>query len=208
MDYPKNSKLPPKTENTPPKVERIITGDVSLRKKGLGERLKGSFIRSDPDTVVKHVVTTVVVPALQDMLFETGTQALQTMLFGVSGNARTVRRGSIVNTTSRVNYQGISSAQPAARSVSTPPRSDGGSRSTSSASDILFGNRGEAQVVLEQMTLVLDKYDRVSVADVFDASGMTPNHIDYKWGWTNLSEASVRRVDGGFIIDLPRPEPI
>ena len=54
------------------------------------------------------------------------------------------------------------------------------------------------------MEELLDRFDAVSVADLFDMAGISCNYTDNKYGWTNLDSARVERVRDGYIIRLPR----
>jgi len=38
--------------------------------------------------------------------------------------------------------------------------------------------------------------------------GLAATHTDNKWGWTDLSGAGVSRIRGGYLLDLPEPEPL
>ena len=54
----------------------------------------------------------------------------------------------------------------------------------------------------------VQKYDFATVADLYDMLGETGEYTDNRWGWTDLSKADVIRVHQGYLLDLPRPEPI
>lgn len=74
--------------------------------------------------------------------------------------------------------------------------------------DLIFSMRGDAELVLTRMYELLGTYRAVSIADMFDLAGVTsPNgYTDNKYGWTDLSDARVIRVNGGYVIDLPRAQ--
>ena len=54
------------------------------------------------------------------------------------------------------------------------------------------------------MEELLERFDVVSVADLFDMAGISCNYTDNKYGWTDLRNARVERVRDGYIINLPR----
>ena len=63
--------------------------------------------------------------------------------------------------------------------------------------------------VLDKMFELLDTYQFVSVADLYDLVGVTGNYTDNKYGWTNLRGAEpVRMRDGGYALKLPKAYPI
>jgi hypothetical protein len=49
----------------------------------------------------------------------------------------------------------------------------------------------------------------MNVADLYELTGLESNHTDMKWGWTQLRGAkAVRLRTGGFLLDLPEPQPL
>ena len=74
---------------------------------------------------------------------------------------------------------------------------------------ITFETRGEAEGVLDEMRNVIDTYNWVTVADMYDIADLTaPSHTANKFGWTNLASADVTRSRDGYIIKLPKASPI
>ena len=73
-----------------------------------------------------------------------------------------------------------------------------------SYNDIVFSNRGDAEEVLSEMLEILEHFEVVSVADLFDLAGFSFKYTDEKYGWTNLQDARVERVCGGYTIRLPK----
>jgi hypothetical protein len=69
--------------------------------------------------------------------------------------------------------------------------------------DIVLGTKEEAELVLQNLRNVLDKYDRVSLADLYDLVGLATTHFDNKQGWTSLGVVEVRQIRDGWILDLP-----
>ena len=43
-----------------------------------------------------------------------------------------------------------------------------------------------------------------TVADLYELVGVTGEYTDNKYGWDSLGSASVTRVRGGYLVDLPR----
>ena len=46
------------------------------------------------------------------------------------------------------------------------------------------------------------------MADFYELAGIESEWTDEKYGWGELSEARVERVRNGYIVALPKPEPI
>ncbi len=109
----------------------------------------------------------------------------------------------------RVDYRGMSSAPPGAR-PSTPQRRtlSRQARARMTFDEIVIPSRQEAEEVLERMYDMLSQYGMVSVADLCALTGITASHTDVKWGWQALTGARAQRLrHGGFVLDLPDPEP-
>ena len=102
-------------------------------------------------------------------------------------------------------YNGIS------RKDNRDARDYGSSRNNSSIysyDDIVLESRGEADAVLSRMDEIMEEYDIVRVADLYDLVGITGDYTDNKYGWTNIRDAKVVRVRDGYKIQLPRAMPL
>jgi hypothetical protein len=56
------------------------------------------------------------------------------------------------------------------------------------------------------MTDIIDKYDVVSIADLYQMCGLPSTYIDNEWGLSSLQYIDVRQTREGYIIDLPAAE--
>ena len=74
--------------------------------------------------------------------------------------------------------------------------------------DIIFDNRGEAEIVLSRMDELIDTYGIVTIADLYDLAGVTGDYTTNNYGWTNIRSAEVVRVRDGYIIKMPKAMPI
>ena len=54
------------------------------------------------------------------------------------------------------------------------------------------------------MQEIIDTYQVVSVADLYDLVGIRGNFTDNKYGWTNIRNASVEHVRDGYMLKLPK----
>lgn len=70
--------------------------------------------------------------------------------------------------------------------------------------DILFETREDAETILSQMHEIIDSYGSVTFADLYDLVGLTACYTDAKYGWTDLTNAAVILVRGGYTLHLPR----
>lgn len=197
-------------ETTPDKktVEKIVSGNVEVRKKSVGRRILETFTGDDVHSVGPYLLFEVLVPAAKTLIVEIVTTGVERTLYGESHRPRGVMgSGSRVGYT---NYNKIStrSETPWRRAESGRPLSYA-ARASHNFSEIFLDSRSEAEAVLDQLVELVDRHEVATVSDLYDMVGITPNFTDSKWGWTNLRDARVRAARGGvYQLDLPRPEQI
>lgn len=198
----KNQEVPPEVDD---KIEKIITGQAMVRKPSGFKRFRRSFIAGDASSVGDHVFWNLMVPSAQDALSEMVSTFIDMMIYGekrsrVSHQAPRTGPGS----TSKVNYS--TTVGQGSRLVLPPgqnnPNSDRNSRPFT-PNDIIVPTRAEAEGVINRMFEVLEKYSSVSVAQLYSMIDVSPDMIDYKFGWTDLSDSDIRRVRHGYLLFLP-----
>ncbi len=203
-EFPPNTKLgtqKPEAE-TPEekKVEPVVKGEVTRRKKPLGKRFHETFFGGDARGTAHYVVASVLIPAAKDMLVESGSQFIERLVFGES------RKGSAhrsPNPRGHISYNMIGSDRPPAAQMSRR------ARARHDFDEIVMQSRGEAEEVLDRMYDLLNRYEQVSVADLYELTGIQSAHTDQKWGWMDLRGSQVMRTrQGGYVVDLPEPNPL
>lgn len=212
--FPGNSNsgpVPPSGE--PRKVEQVTSGVAIPRKRGLGRKFKEVFIGGDARGTADYVFFDVVIPAARDMLSEAIHAGFDRLIYGESPRHR--RGGGGVpmgySNAPRVNYQGVTSTTPASQRGVTPQQRSLSrqARARMTFDEIVIPNRQEAEDVLERLYDILSQYGMVSVADLCTLTGVVGTHTDMKWGWRALPGAKAQRLrNGGFVLDLPDPEPL
>jgi hypothetical protein len=70
--------------------------------------------------------------------------------------------------------------------------------------DIVVETRGEAEAVVSRMDEIMEEYEQVRVADLYDLVGISGDYTDNKYGWTNIRNARVVRTRDGYKIEMPR----
>lgn len=207
MDFPSNSnsrKIPEvkNSENKDEKrLEKVITGNVVKQKKTLGKRISENFLGEDRKGIWDYILYDVLIPAAKDMLNDAGKGALEMMLYGVlKGGSNTTRnRGK-----SYVSYDKVSYREHDRRDERRDISSRG--RAQHDFGEIILETRGEAEEVLSHLVDLTIDYNMATVADLYDLVGITPSFTDNKYGWLDLKNASVSRVRGGYLINLPRTQ--
>lgn len=191
----------PKAAPPEKKVEKVVVGKVTRRKKPLGKRFSETFVGGDAQTVWTYVLNDVMVPAAKDMVADAVSQGIEKMLFGES---RGRSRGATVAGAAYTSYNRISTQAKAAAG----PRRDIShkARANHDFDEIILDTRAEAQEVLDQLFTLISDYDVATVADLYEMVGQTGTFTDEKWGWVDMRGAGVSRIKGGYLLNLPRPE--
>ena len=178
------------------KIEKVVQGTVKTKKKNEISKIKEAFISEDARNVKTYILTDVIIPAAKKLISDIVKDGIEMLLYGGS-NPRSKSSGG--SRPSYVSYNSYSSSR--------DDRSDD-SRTRASGytfEDVYLDNRGEAEDVLTRMDEIIDTYDMVSVADLYDLVGITGKFTDNKYGWTNIRGARVVHTRDGYLLDLPRP---
>lgn len=195
INYPGNSHKQ-RQEQKEKKVEKVVKGSVVQKKKSWGKKLLGNFVNDDVDNVSSYIIHDVLIPAAKSAINDMVQGGIEMILFGEKKSNRTSRdRGR-----SYVSYNNYSSnnRRDDRRDISQT------SRARHDFDDIIFGSRGEAEEVLSNLVDLVIDYKEATVADLYILAGISENFTDRKYGWRDLSSASVSRVRDGYMINLPR----
>lgn len=209
-EFPSNTQKDKAPGNAPKKeepVQKVIEGRVVRQKKPLGRRFKEFFKPDDDVRVGEYVIFDVLIPAAKDMIVDAVTSGVERKFYG-EVRSHTRRTGSRYGSAGHTPYHQMSRSSSSRREESRHGISRRG-RATHDFDEFIFESRVQADEVLAQMHVLLEKYEVVSVADFFNLVGETPTYQDRKWGWFDLFGTSTQRVGrGGYLLNLPRPEPI
>ena len=177
------------------RAEKVVRGKVKTKKNEL-RKLTDIFISEDAANVKQYILLDVLVPSIKRAFYDIVVNSLDMSLFGSRGGRR--------STADKVSYRDHgSSGRKDERSYSNTRTNSG-----YSYDDIILETRGEAEAVLSRMDEIMEEYDVVRVADLYDLVGVTGEHTDNKYGWTNIRNAEIERVRDGYRIKMPRALPI
>lgn len=206
-DYQSNSnkKKAEKAQLPEKKIEKVVTGEVVTRKKSLMQRFKSVFFGGDFKAAAAFVAADVLRPALRNMMADAGKGAIDRVVYGESA----YQRRRVQEMRPRVQYNNpISRAARDPREVvylpDQPPHPYRQNRHE--ANEIILASREEAELVLERLIDIVDKYDVASLADLYDLVGLPSTHVDNKWGWSFLNNATVTQIREGYLLELPQLE--
>lgn len=182
-------------------VAKVVSNEVTVKKKSLGRKIKDLFIEADFRTVARYVVSDVLIPAAQNMIVEASTKGIERMFRVDSTHRRIHGPGPRYSYQSPVQrgYSPLRNAPP----VRMGPR---GSRNT--VDEFIISSRPEAEEVLERMNDILETYEVVSILDFKELLGQPNNPVDNSWGWTFLGTVPIRAFQDGYFLELPPAEPI
>jgi hypothetical protein len=213
-DYPANSHkirqmTEPEAVEEPKKIEKVVEGVVVRRKKPFHKRFTENVIGGDLKTVGSYVMMEVLLPAVKDTIADAMSQGVERMLFG---EARSTSRRPGTRLGTYNGYVSYNRYSPSAsnRMGRKEDRANPGRRARAphDFDDLILETRVEAEEVINRLFELVARYESASVADLYELVGAQANYTDDKWGWIDMQGANVRRVPRGYLLNLPRPEPI
>lgn len=184
-------------QNQPKRVEKPVVSGKTRTKTNEVRKFTRDFFAEDWESIKAFVKNDIIIPALKRTFYDVIEGSLSRSLFGGQGASR--NRSSA----DKVSYRDYTASSRRDDRRSDSYRS--GSRSVLDYDDIIFDNRGDAEAVLTRMIEILDEYETVSVADLYELARINnPPHTANKYGWDNLSKSYVDRNRDGYVIRLPR----
>lgn len=184
-----------------PDNKQPITKAV-VRKQGFFSKMYTAFIKSDIQTVHARVVNDVIVPAVVNTIRDALNMGIDVIFDGP--DARINRRRS---TTSYSSYYKNKRAEVIEYNDNKKAVVIDKNRHFSSY-DYLIHSRSDAEDVLADLITNIEDYGSATVGDFLDNIDVTPDPSAFTYGWKDLTAARVAAVSGGYILILPKPEPI
>lgn len=191
-NYPSNSHKA-REEVAEKKVEKVVSGKTSTKKKSGMRKLSDTFLSEDVSNVKSYIFSEVLLPAAKKLVSDIVTNGINMLLYGEIKN----KKGN----SSKVSYSRYyDDRRDRSRDYRSPVV-----RNNFDYDEIIFETRGDAEAVLDAMYDILNQYKVVSVAELYDlASITTHNYTCNNYGWIDLRGSSVVRVRDGYILKLPR----
>lgn len=210
--FPSNSRTTkPEPEAEQPereKVEKVTAGEVQQRKQPLGKRLASTFVGGDAKSVMQYVVLEVLVPAAKDTIADAVSQGIERMIFG---EARSTSRRTGARPSSGPG--GYTSYNRMAQNTNGPRRDEPRTmsrraRANHEFDEIILATRAEADLVIERLFDLIERYEVATVADLYNLVGISEQFTDGKWGWDDMRGARVERVRNGYLLSLPKTKEV
>lgn len=197
IDYTPNShkyKAEQAAASEKPKAEKVVTGAVVTKKKNAAVKFADVFISKDIHGLGSYILDDFVIPTTKKLLSDVLKYAVDTIFYGKSGASKARTSGDYVS------YNNYSNKR--------DDRRDEPRRSVFDYDNFTYASRGDAEMVLERMRDMIDRYGAVSVNDLYDMVDKTAPFTAARYGWTSLRGAEITRGRDGYNIELPRAIPL
>lgn len=187
----------------PRQIQPVTTVEARVRKAPLLRRLRENIIQENGATVWSTMLWDVLLPGARDVISNVFHEAVDLTFQGSRGGyRRNFSGGSNINVTrSQISKH-------------NPDRVLGGSSNDRHVQEglanhdftvIEIDSRVEAEEVLTQMNFLIDQFDICTLADFKVMVRISPNPLDYKFGWEDIGGARAIASRGSYYLDLPRP---
>lgn len=206
MEYPSNRNVDKETPKPSKKVERVVSSEVIRQKPSLGKRFTQLFVGGDAKSAWAYVAYDVMLPAAKDMVSDAVSTGIERMLFGESKSPS--KRNRTGGSNGYVSYNRFSPSVNTSRQRDEPRPMSRRSRSSHNFDEIILETRAESEEVIDRLFDLVSKYESATVSDLYELVGVTGDFTDEKYGWTDIRGAGVTRVRNGYLLDLPKPEPL
>ena len=188
-------------QNERERAQKVVRGSVKTQKKSELTKFASRIISDEAHNLKSHIRDDVLIPSIKDTILDIIIKGA-TLLFG---GGRTPKNVNPLSNISYYNYgDRFGSGYPNAQPKASMPQQ----RNPFNYDNLVFANRGDAQLVLDQMYGTIQKYGIVTVMDLYDMADVSAPYTSDRYGWTNISTASIERVYGGYVIKLPKAMPI
>lgn len=190
--YPGNSDRSKEKKDITPVAKARVKRESTARK------VVGEIIKEDARSVSETVLWDVIIPTVKNLISDTVTRGIESMLYG--GDSRPRSRNSYSD------YSGYSRPK-GNRDRSTDRRERRSARHAEpERNEIIFDSRSDANDVIDRMSDLIDQYGQASLADLNALIGASSNFIDDNWGWTDMGSFDVRQVRDGFMLTHDEPQ--
>lgn len=190
--YPGNSDRSKEKKDITPVAKARVKRESTARK------VIGEIIREDARSVSETVLWDVIIPTVKNLISDTVTRGIESMLYGGDSRPRSKNTYS--------DYSGYSRPK-GSRYRPTERRERRSARHAEpERNEIIFDSRSDANDVIDRMSDLIDQYGQASLADLNALIGASSNFIDDNWGWTDMGSFDVRQVRDGFMLTHDEPQ--
>ena len=200
----------PADEEPKPKLNGTIQGGLTLKQKTPGQRFRERFIKTDLNTVGSALLDNVIVPAILDTIYKAGMDALSMLVYGDTrasrtGGLKTIGGGIFRDYTNGGVISGVSNSRSRDRVDNVRPED------SPRYNNLVFEIRGDAENILWNMRDYINTYDSIQIIKLYElvreqtGVDIQMSASDARFGWSDLTNAGVKQIRGGYLLDLPNP---
>lgn len=173
------------------RIERVVNGNVKVKKKSVFSKIRDSIVSDDSTSVKSYILNDVLIPSFKKAVSDIVTNGIDIILYGETRHSKKPNG-------SKVSYTSYYDRDRDDRYRAPITRSD------YSYNNVVVSSRAEAEKIIEVLEETISTYGVATVADFYDSVGITGQFTDNNFGWTNLSTAKAIPTRDGWIISLPR----
>lgn len=204
-DLPDNSytaRVKKKVEEEKKPLDKVVQGKIVHKKKSIHRRFMERFVGEDAPDLKEYMVEEVLVPGVKNILGNIvdgiGNGFMDLLNLAIFGS---VQRGGRISNRPYTSYGSYYSGGRSSRRDPRPAVNR--VRPKKMFDDLIFETRADADRVIQSLFDVLERYGRVSVADLNQLIGVTGQWSDNNWGWDSLENADIKRDRDGYFLILP-----
>ena len=205
----KQKQLPVKTKDVLPNEQprarkEALVQSATVRKKGVIERLVGGLLGPNGIRAIgAYVGHEIIVPMVKNAFVDSMTTGINMAVFKDQPQPNR-RNNPGWNNRQHQNTNRVQYNQSYQNNQVKQYQSSNTMSNVYTIREVVFPNREEALMILDNMMNEIDKYGQVSVADYYDWIGIGDSTFaDVSYGWEDLNRARVVSVRGGYAISLP-----
>lgn len=188
-------------------VQRVTKSKATLRPKPLYKKFFDAFRPEDNVGFVEYTLLEVVAPGIKDAAADAFHGGIDYALGTNMPRGRRGRRSEGGYTSYNRMSSGRSRGHRDDDRERRRPRRE--TRMADDVREVILESRVEAEEVLDSLIELASKYDVATMRDLLSLIGEPHNQTHEDWGWTDLRGARIHRVGrDGYLLDLPRPEPL
>lgn len=167
---------------------------VKTKKTGLQKIASTVSDNLEKNDVKGRIINDIILPTILEMVY-TGLSGM----FGIdSAKLRNTTR-SVVNTVKSSDYwnAGNNTKEPTKRY-----------RTVYDFDNPVLSMKADAEDFLMNLEGYFDQYRVITVSDIRQLLGQVPTSSDFNYGWRSMNDICIVHVAEGWMIRMPRPEPI
>lgn len=190
-----------KNEQNKKELKRVVKTPAKTKKKSEMRKFADSFIAEDANNVGSYIMKEVLIPSAKKLIADITKNAIDMFLYGDTERPRK-KNGS------RISYRDYYDDRDRDRSRDDR-RSSYRSRSSLEYDEVILDSRGEAELVLDSLEDIINRYQFASVADLYEIAGIpNDNYTLHRYGWTSVRSAQIKRIRDGYLLVMPKAMPI